>query len=74
MVRSICTFGLDRRKETSVKKLLVALAALVGSIAMLAGTAAADVTACHSVNVSVTVNGESQSFSDAACNTVPPQG
>lgn len=53
-----------------MKKLLAALAAVVGAIALLAGPAAADVTVCHSV--SVNVNG--QSFSDAACNTLPPQG
>lgn len=53
-----------------MKKLLLALAALVGAITLAAGPASADVTLCHDVQVNV--NG--QSFSDAACNTLPPQG
>lgn len=53
-----------------MKKLIAALVALVGAVSLAAGPASADVTVCHSVQISI--NG--QSFSDAACNTLPPQG
>ena len=54
-----------------MKKLLVAVAAAVlGTLALAAGPASADVTVCHDVQINI--NGES--VADAACNTLPPQG